>query len=626
MPSTAPPRPRAATVELPGGRAVVVGVALLVLGHPLLLGLVAVGLLPPSFALPEGFTREGPMLVGSLVGGLLLLGLAAGRGPAWLQRALGPAAITALVLTVHVSVTPRFLADTIPQVLWVPTLGALLVLPRQAAGFVTLATFGGLYLLHGPTGALGRANTVLTVIGLGALLFGLRWLHDQALHAARGEARRAEFLAGHDLLTGLVHRRLLLELAAHAVAQRGEGRHVALIAVGVDGFKALNDVRGHAVGDATLKAVAAALRGLVREGDVVARFAGDEFLLMLSALPDGLAAERVALAVVERFRAPLRVDVGPAEPAELRQTVSVGVARVPGDAATATAGVEAALMAMHEAKRLGRDRVCFAQRARRAEAERAFTLAQHLRGAADRGELHLVYQPIVHLGSGRARRAEVLVRWTSPTLGPVSPAEFIPVAESMGLVCELDNWVFRQAARQAEAWRRGAYPDVVISINRSPVHFHRDRGGQSSSLALIDELGVDARGVAVEITEGVLLEHADDVAAQVGALRDRGVTVALDDFGTGYSSLSRLHRFELDVLKIDRSFVAELGPGRRELHLCRAIIELAHSLGLQVVAEGVETAEQRDILVDLGCDYGQGWLFGRPMDPGALAARMDADA
>ena len=232
---------------------------------------------------------------------------------------------------------------------------------------------------------------------------------------------------------------------------------------------------------------------------------------------------------------------------------------------------------------------------------------------ADPARPRVVYQPIVELQSGRVHKAEALIRWQHPVRGQVSPAVFIPIAESSGLINEIGNWVFRQACAQVKQWRAQYEADFQISVNKSPVQFRSEHNTLQAWFQHLQDLGLPGQSMVVEITEGLLLEANSEVSGQLADLRRAGIGVSLDDFGTGYSSLSYLQKFDIDFLKIDQTFVRGLAPASKNLALCKAIIVMAHELGMQVIAEGVETAEQCELLTAAGCDYGQGYHFARPM-------------
>ncbi len=240
-------------------------------------------------------------------------------------------------------------------------------------------------------------------------------------------------------------------------------------------------------------------------------------------------------------------------------------------------------------------------------------LANDLHGALAGNQFVIHYQPIVELASGAIHRAEALIRWHHPTRGLISPAEFIPIAEDTGLIIDIGDWVFHQAAQQAGLWRTTRHADFQISVNKSPVQIHAVLKGQTPWIDYLQTLGLPGQSVVVEITEGLLLDAGSAVSDHLLALRDAGVQVALDDFCTGYSALSYLQKFHIDYLKIDQSFIHNLAPASGDMALCEAIIVIAHKLGMQVIAEGVETAQQRDLLAAAGCDYAQGYLFSRPV-------------
>jgi EAL domain-containing protein (putative c-di-GMP-specific phosphodiesterase class I) len=225
----------------------------------------------------------------------------------------------------------------------------------------------------------------------------------------------------------------------------------------------------------------------------------------------------------------------------------------------------------------------------------------------------VVYQPIVDMATGVIHKAEALIRWQHPTRGLISPAAFIPVAEDTGLIIGIGDWVFREAARQAVLWRAAYHPAFQISVNKSPVQFHEQGNGHIEWFEYLAELGLTGQSIAVEITEGLLLDSSSTIVDQLLQFRDAGMQVSLDDFGTGYSSLSYLKKFDIDYLKIDQSFVRHLEAGSDDMALCEAIIVMAHKLGIKVIAEGIETKQQRDLLAGAGCDYGQGYLFSKPV-------------
>lgn len=268
---------------------------------------------------------------------------------------------------------------------------------------------------------------------------------------------------------------------------------------------------------------------------------------------------------------------------------------------------------MYAAKGAGRNRYSFFTPTLQVAALNRMRLTNDLRGALAGGQFALYFQPIVHLESGRVHKAEALIRWNHPQRGVVSPLEFIPLAEASGLICGIGEWVFRLSAQWVRRWRQEHHPDFQVSINQSPLEFQREDGCYDDWLEHLRALDLPGQSVVVEITEGLLLDASTAVSNKLLQLRDAGIQVALDDFGTGYSSLSYLKKFDIDYLKIDRSFTRNLAADSSDMALSGAIIVMAHKLGLKVIAEGVETPEQRALLAAAGCDYGQGYLFAKPM-------------
>jgi EAL domain-containing protein (putative c-di-GMP-specific phosphodiesterase class I) len=294
-------------------------------------------------------------------------------------------------------------------------------------------------------------------------------------------------------------------------------------------------------------------------------------------------------------------------------SASIGVTIYPLDASDIEDLLKNADQALYVAKGAGRNRYSFFTPALQEAAQSRARLTHDLRDALAAGQFRVVYQPIVELATGTTRKAEVLIRWDHPTRGPVSPAEFIPIAEASGLISEIGEWVFQQAAQQVRAWRTTLEPDFQISVNRSPMQFQHEDSAAPNWPAQLRAMGLPGNSIVVEITEGLLLDTSASVEEQLLGLHDGGIQVSLDDFGTGYSSLSYLQRFDIDYLKIDQSFVRHLIAGSTDLALCKAIIVMAHALGIKVIAEGVETELQRDLLAEAGCDYAQGYFFARPM-------------
>jgi diguanylate cyclase (GGDEF)-like protein len=477
---------------------------------------------------------------------------------------------------------------------WVPVMGAL--------------SFGGVIVRHGWVPALRSPATIVTSALILGLVLLVRWLHDAGMREAAASHARSIHATFHDALTGLPNRHRFVQRLQQALSTSTTG--VAVLRIDLDEFGPLNRALGRAAGDAVLRSVADTLRLATGPAESLARAGADDFLVLLTDQPDASRGERLATTLLESLEAP-RVIAG----RTLHLTARVGVAFArAGEVSDAESLLQRAERAMSDARAAGVHRISLETSAPEAPAnDRAFQISQALRGACARGEMSIVYQPIVDLGTGRVTKGEALVRWTHPELGAVGPAEFIPIAEANGTIHEIGDWVLVHAARQAAAWRaRGAH-DFVVSVNRSPVQFRTDGDGPHPCLERLREAGVTPDCVVLELTEGVFLDTDASMRKRLETLRTAGIGLSLDDFGTGYSSLGHLHGFDLDVVKIDRRFVQNLANGPKDRVLCESIVGMAHALGLSVVAEGVETEEQRAILAALGCDYAQGYLLGRPM-------------
>jgi len=444
----------------------------------------------------------------------------------------------------------------------------------------------------------------------------------QADIAARLRAEAtAEHLAHHDALTGLPNRRLLFQRITHelAVAERSSTLG-ALLFIDLDHFKTLNDARGHGVGDAVLIEVAQRLRSHLREIDLVARLGGDEFVALLPML--GEQRERVALnasTVAEKLRSAL------AQPIVVREEVyrlsaSIGIALFPEDGSAAEDLLKHADTAMYQAKAEGRNAVHFFRRDLLLAMEARHALESDLRQALADNALSVAYQPLVD-GSGRVCGAEALVRWTHPVRGVVSPAQFIPLCEESGLVVAVGDWVLRSVLAQVHDWRASGQlgPEQHISVNISPRQF-RQQGFGDRLLAALHEAEVPPSALVLEITEGVVLDDIDNAITRMQTLRDHGIRFYIDDFGTGYSSMAYLKRLPADGLKIDRTFIVDLGSDNDDAAIVDAILAMGRHFNLAVVAEGVETAAQADYLRARGCGLLQGYHFGRPVDAAVFAA------
>ncbi|WP_334224001.1 putative bifunctional diguanylate cyclase/phosphodiesterase [Thiosocius teredinicola] len=388
---------------------------------------------------------------------------------------------------------------------------------------------------------------------------------------------------------------------------RRDNSLLAVLFIDLDRFKEVNDCLGHDLGDELLLEAAKRLQRCLRTDDTVARIGGDEFTVTLPGLAKTLDIEPVITAILRTLAEPYRLG-----DEDAFVSASIGVACFPDDADSVTDLLKGADQAMYNAKRSGRNRFCYYTAAMEKASQVRMHLISALHQAIDEKQFIIYYQPIVDLETGRIIKAEALLRWRHPEHGMISPGAFIPLAEETGTINDIGDWVFREAVRNAAVLQPLICPDFQISINISPVQLrHPDR----LCAGWIDFLREQAPcpSVVIEITEGVLLQGDDIVDDQLRLLRDAGVQCAVDDFGTGYSSLSYLKKFSIDYVKIDQSFTRNLGPENDSLALCEAIVVMAHKLGLRVIAEGIETAEQRRLLLAIGCDFGQGYLYGKPM-------------
>ncbi|MDP1655067.1 MAG: EAL domain-containing protein [Hylemonella sp.] len=426
--------------------------------------------------------------------------------------------------------------------------------------------------------------------------------------------QRIEFLAYHDTLTGLPNRLLLQDRFEQAIAQaQRSNTRVALLFLDLDSFKSINDTLGHHCGDALLKAVAERLKECVRDTDTISRQGGDEFLIVLRDLPDTDVAAEVMIKIMDCLQAPLVTHGN-----EITTTVSMGATVFPEDGTDFETLLKKADLAMYRAKEAGRNTYRFFDEAMNAESVDHLQLLGGLRRALERHEFMLHYQPQIDLASGKVIGVEALLRWQHPELGLIEPQRFIPVAEESGLIVPIGQWVLFEACRQAMAWQQAGLPPLTMAVNFSGVQFKRGDVEQSVRRAL-QESGLAPALLELELTESILIQNVDGVLASLQNLKQLGVQLSIDDFGTGYSSLAYLKRFDIDRLKIDRTFVRDLATDPDDAAIVRAIIQMAHSLSLRTIAEGVETEDMLTQLRTFGCDEVQGFLFARPMPAADMA-------
>jgi diguanylate cyclase (GGDEF)-like protein/PAS domain S-box-containing protein len=432
--------------------------------------------------------------------------------------------------------------------------------------------------------------------------------------AAHAMAEQMEHSAKHDFLTGLPNRMLLNDRISQAIAvAKRHGTRVALLFLDLDGFKHINDSLGHSMGDKLLQSIAERLVCSMRASDTVSRQGGDEFIVLLLDVNHPQDSGRVARKILKAIAEAHLIDDH-----ELHITASIGVSVYPDDGLDAETLIRNADTAMYQAKEDGTQIFRFFEPAMNLRAVQRQSTEESLRRALDRREFRLEYQPKINLKTGMITGAEALIRWTHSVRGLVAPAEFIPIAEDSGLISLIGHWVLREACKQTRAWADAGLPQITMAVNISGSEF-RDVNFLEGVAAILEETGLDPRSLELELTESVLMRHPDAVEPTLRALRAKGVQLAVDDFGTGYSSLSYLSKFSIDALKIDQSFVSQIGTNPREKTIVSAIIGMGRSLNLRVVAEGVETVEELAFLQTERCEEAQGFFFSCPLPPAQFA-------
>jgi diguanylate cyclase (GGDEF)-like protein len=428
---------------------------------------------------------------------------------------------------------------------------------------------------------------------------------------------RIRYLAHHDELTGLANRAALQVALARAVEQaRRHSRRVAVLFIDLDRFKIINDTLGHDAGDAVLKTVSTRLRESLRASDVIARQGGDEFVVVVEEFNSETDLAGVANKILDAFAQPLNLGGQ-----EFLLTASIGIGTYPDDGRDAQGLMKAADMAMYRAKEAGKNNFQFYSPQMNSHSFERLALEAALKRALERGELLLHYQPKLDLATGRVAGVEALIRWQHPDMGLVSPLRFIPIAEETGLIAPIGSWVLVEACRQMKAWQVAGLGALSIAVNLSGRQFVQG-ALLEEVLAALRNTGLEPRHLELELTESTVMQNPERAAGVLAELAALGVSIAIDDFGTGYSSLAYLKRFPVSTLKIDRSFVMNLPDDPEDAAITRAVIALARSLKLKVVAEGVETARQRDFLSAHACDLAQGFLVGRPMPAEAFERFM----
>jgi len=438
-----------------------------------------------------------------------------------------------------------------------------------------------------------------------------------ARQALREQADKLQFLAAHDVLTGLANRTLLNDRIQQAIERARRRKELfAVLFVDLDRFKAINDTLGHSVGDQALQAVAKLLQSSVRGTDTVARHGGDEFVVLAEEVNDEPRIELVARRIMQALSQPLTLEGN-----EVFLHASVGVSVYPKDGDSAEALIRHADIAMYQVKEAGRNDFRFFDPGMSVHSVQFMRIEHELRRAIERGELMLHYQPKVRTDSGKIVGFEALMRWDKPGLGLISPATFIPIAEETGMIVEMGYWAITQACRQIRAWQQGGLEEVSVAVNLSSRQF-LDRNLTRRIHDILIEEAVDPRWLELEVTESATMQDEARSREIMKQLVEVGVHISLDDFGTGYSSLAYIMKFPIGTLKIDRSFISGVPHEQEAVAITQAVVAMGRSLELQVVAEGVETAEQVGFLLGIGCDIGQGFFFSPAVPPDQARALL----
>ena len=425
--------------------------------------------------------------------------------------------------------------------------------------------------------------------------------------------------ANFDSLTSLPNRNLFLQKLEHETRSCDRSNlSLALLYIDLDRFKDVNDSLGHDMGDLLLIEISSRLKKTIREIDTVSRLSGDEFTIILGQINDQLSVQPVCQQILDVLAEPYQLDNE-----KVFLTASIGVTFYPGDSKNIEALQRNGDQAMYAAKGEGRNRYHFYTPELQQRALRKRNMVKDLREAIQQQQFEIYYQPIVDLRSDMINKAEALLRWHHPKSGLVSPSVFIPIAEETGLISEIGNWIFYTVAEQVSHWRKQFEIDLQVSINTSPLQWIDEAAAMSQWFSHLQQAGISGQAIAVEVTEGLLMDARDQITNRLLDFHDAKIQIAIDDFGTGYSSLSYLKQFDIDYLKIDQSFVRNLDHDQNDLALCEAIIVMAHKLGIKVIAEGVETGTHDQILKGFDCDFGQGYLYSRPLPVNDFEALLD---
>lgn len=436
------------------------------------------------------------------------------------------------------------------------------------------------------------------------------------------ERKKSEALiweqANYDMLTKLPNRNMLYDRLRQAIKNaRRSGKKLAVLCLDLDKFKEVNDTLGHDVGDKLLVEAGKRINNCLRNVDTVARLGGDEFCIAIEYVEQLSHVNRIANAILNTLSHEFTIGIH-----KIYISTSIGISFYPDDGKDVDNLLKHSDQAMYFAKERGRNCFQYFTSSMQEKAIDRMQLSRDLHEAIAQQQFYVVYQPIVSLANNSITKAEILLRWLHPERGFVSPSEFIPIAEENGTIDSIGHWIFSEVIKTTKHWRETYNPDFQASINTSPMYFREGNEQIDIWQQQMQSHNLPSNGIVIEITEGLLMETSDKLANKLLALRDAGIQVALDDFGTGYSSLAYLQKLDIDYLKIDKSFVENLKPGSNEEALCEAIIVMAHRLKLQVIAEGIETEEQYELLKSYGCDFGQGFFFAKPLPKEAFEEKL----
>ena len=436
---------------------------------------------------------------------------------------------------------------------------------------------------------------------------------------AESVANRMEYHAHHDALTGLPNRILLNDRITSELAHaRRQQTNAALLFLDLDRFKIINDSLGHAVGDQLLRVISRRLNNCVREEDTVARLGGDEFMVLLPRISGSADAGRIAKKIIECLVDPISCNGH-----ELHITTSIGISIFPYDGTDAETLIKHADISMYRAKELGRNKAVYYTAEMNAGSRKQLAMETNLRKAVERNQLRLFYQPKVDINRNMIVGVEALLRWKHPTMGFISPLDFIPVAEDSGLIIPIGEWVLNTAFRQLKQWHNTGFTGLTVAVNLSSAQLSRP-GFEDVVAQALGEAGLDARMTELEVTENVAMENIDSAITVLDRLKCMGISIAMDDFGTGYSSLNYLRRLPIDIVKIDKSFVSEIPDSTDDVTIAQAIIAMAQSLKLSLVVEGVENVRQLNFFRQQGVNIVQGYLFSKPVPASELLRMLEA--